>query len=197
MTCIVGIEAEDGIYIGGDRAAVGGSNIETASAPKIFRKKDFIYGFAGSFRQGQVLQYVLEEPANNRKHVMEYLLKDYIPMIRLTFEDEGILITESETNEESIDSFILAYRDTLYIIDEDLHVNTFECKYLSIGIGSEYAIGSLHTTRRHKKTKNRIDKALKAASAHCPGVMPPFDIIFVSKEDRKNKGFPHAMQVVK
>ena len=181
MTCIVAIETKEGVYMGGDRAASSETSLEVTSNPKIFYKDDqtFVYGYAGSFRQGQVLEYMFEEPEDEEGEVMSYMVRQYIPEIRKCFEKQGVLQTDLTNNEESIDAFIVGYKGYLFYVDGDLQVNRYECKYLSLGLGCEYALGSLFTTKSYSNTKNRILMALKAATKHCPGVSEPFDLLFL------------------
>ena len=45
MTCIVGIEQDKTVWIGGDSAGVNGYDIRTREDSKVFVVKDVLFGF--------------------------------------------------------------------------------------------------------------------------------------------------------
>jgi ATP-dependent protease HslVU (ClpYQ) peptidase subunit len=67
MTCIVGVNHNGNIYIGGDSAGVAGLQLQIRSDEKVFLTGDFIMGFTTSFRMGQLLRYAFSPPEHSQK----------------------------------------------------------------------------------------------------------------------------------
>ena len=67
MTCIVGLEHDGKVYMGGDSAAVGGMDVYPSRIPKVFQAGRYLIGYTTSFRMGQLLQYGLDKIARKRK----------------------------------------------------------------------------------------------------------------------------------
>ncbi len=62
MTCIVGIETDKGVVIGGDSAGVSGLGLTVRADEKVFARGPFVMGFTSSFRMGQLLRYGALDP---------------------------------------------------------------------------------------------------------------------------------------
>ena len=64
MTCIVGLEHDGYVYIGGDSGAGGGYDYSSATRTdeKVFRNANFIAVFTTSFRMGQLIRYAFRAP---------------------------------------------------------------------------------------------------------------------------------------
>jgi len=176
-TCIVGLEYDKGIYIGGDSAGVSGLDVSIRTDPKVFKNGPFIMGFTTSFRMGQLLMYKFEPPKRDPKKTdHEFMVTDFIDAVKKCFIDNDF--GSKENNDYG--SFLVGYRGKLYIIYEDLQVGENECGYASVGCGESYALGSLFSTPKLSPRK-RIEMALNAAAEFSGGVSPPFNIIFQKK----------------
>jgi ATP-dependent protease HslVU (ClpYQ) peptidase subunit len=62
MTCVIGYvdKKTKDIFIGADSSAALGDEIFKRSDEKVFVSGPMIFGFAGSFRMGQILRYSFE-----------------------------------------------------------------------------------------------------------------------------------------
>ena len=60
MTCVIGLEHKGEVYIGADSAATSGWAVSATRLPKVFLVNEFLIGYAGSFRMGQLLQHKLQ-----------------------------------------------------------------------------------------------------------------------------------------
>ena len=179
MTCIVGIEHEGVVYMGGDSAGVEEESlfIQTYVDEKVFVNGDMIMGFTHSFRMGQLLRYALEIPDSpSRKDDMHYLVTDFIDAIRNLYRDKGFLQKENEADVGG--SFLVGYNGKLYSVEEDFHVARVHDGMSAIGCGSSYALGSLYESKGNiTSPKDRIKRALETATHFSAGVRPPFHII--------------------
>ncbi|TFH10740.1 MAG: hypothetical protein E4H14_01995, partial [Candidatus Thorarchaeota archaeon] len=81
MTCIVGIEHEGKVYLGGDRLRGGSSQKSLLDQPKLFIKDNsMIFGYSTSFRFGNLLQYSLTLPKRTKSVSDEHFL--YVDLIK-------------------------------------------------------------------------------------------------------------------
>lgn len=176
MTCIVGLEHQGKVYVGGDSASVSGLDITTYAPGKVFRNGPLVIGYTSSFRMGQVLQYNLKPPAHARGvGDMRYLVTALVPALRQCLADAGY--TEKHNGRESGGTFLLGYRGRLYSIHDDFQVNRNADGRNAIGCGYAYALGSLHATRAMRKPVDRIREALLAATRYSAGVAAPYKVV--------------------
>lgn len=178
MTCIVGIEHGGHVWIGGDSAGVDESyGIVTRCDEKVFVSDPMIMGFAGSFRMGQLLRYALDIPEQSaKKDDMEFLVVDFIDVLREVYKDHGHMGKEDGRDEGG--TFLLGYHGKLYTVHEDFQVGRAADGYVACGCGEDIALGSLHSTRESNiDPTTRIRMALDAACHHSAGVRAPYTIL--------------------
>ncbi len=190
MTCIVGIECNGVVYLGGDSAGVDTDTIaiHTRLDEKVFRNDDFVIGFTSSFRMGQILRYAFVPPEHNiKKDDMAYLVTDFMDVVRAVFRDKGFISRSDDesntTSSEAGGTFLLGYRGKLYIVDEDFQVGRVHDGFMAVGCGDSLALGSLFTTRGEKDPLQRLQKALEAAAHFSAGVRAPFNFIGTKQKE--------------
>ena len=176
MTCVVAISENNIVYMGADSAGVDNDGgIRTRKDSKIFSKSSFIIGYDGSFRLGQLIKYGFEIPKILKNaDIFEYMVNDFVPLLRnhlitngLHFKDDG----------DIVGSLLVGIKGRILGIESDFNVSELDCRYNSIGIGSDVALGSLHSTEYTELPPfDRIEMALYAASEFCSGVRPPFSM---------------------
>jgi len=176
MTCIVGLEHEGTVYIGGDSAGVAEYDICTRSDEKVFFNDEVLMGFTSSFRMGQLLRYAFTVPEqSNKKEDMAYLVTDFVDAIRLCYREKGFIKKENEQEEGG--TFLLGYRGHLYVIEGDFQVGKPGEGYAAVGCGANIALGAMYASQSWKDPELRIRTALEAAVAHSAGVRPPFTVL--------------------
>jgi ATP-dependent protease HslVU (ClpYQ) peptidase subunit len=176
MTCIVGLKTEDGIYIGGDSAVSTGDNlVQTMADPKVWTKGQFIFGYAGTLRAGQIIKYNFKIPPICDRDSMEYLVIGFVDAMRKTLKKAGAAKEENKEEEQS-NQFLIGYKGRLFEIDEGYGVCEVADEFTAIGSGTEYALGSLQTTKG-LEPDYRIIKALEAAAHFTSWVRPPFHTV--------------------
>lgn len=178
MTCIIGLETEDGVWIGADSAGTDGYGSQTLRADtKVFRNGPMIFGFCGSFRMGQLLRYQFDVPRHEEgMSDYEYMVKVFIEEARTVLKAGGF--TWVERNTETGGDFLVAYNDKLYEVEEDFQVGMSSRPYVCIGSGGDYASGAMAALADSDLPEpKRIKKALKIASDHDAFVAPPFKVI--------------------
>lgn len=177
MTCIVGLVSDDTVWIGGDSAGVSGLDVTVRADQKVWKSGEFVYGFTGSFRMGQLLKYSFHAPFH-APHVpdYEYLVTSFIDAVRQCLKDGGF--ARAINGEEEGGTFLVGYRGNLYVIYEDYQVGQSLVPWDSVGCGAEYSLGSLWASGE-LKPRRRVELALQTAAFYSGGVTPPFVIVKV------------------
>lgn len=177
MTCIVGIEHDGKVLMGGDAASVSGWQGQQSALAKVFFRGPFLIGYTDSFRMGQLLQHHLEVPAQTDGVDDEaYMVTAFIPAVRECLKEGGYARKKDE--EESAGQFLVGYNGKLYLVDSDYQVNRFLDGYNAVGSGAAYALGSLYaTTTVGMEPRERAIEALLAAERFSIGVASPFTIL--------------------
>lgn len=181
MTCIVGIETENGIIMGADSCGASGWDYMISDIKKVFNADNFLIGATTSFRMSQLLQYKLKVPTKpDGQEDFEYMCTTFIDTVLSLFKDNNF--TEYKNGRPSGGDFLVGYNNKIYKVFEDFQVNRNKIfNFNSCGGGDRYALGSLYSTKDlFIEDKDRVLKALDTASKFSNGVFPPFYI-----EERK------------
>lgn len=180
MTCIVGYETPDGVFMGADSASVSSLDIRIREDSKVFKVGGMIMGFTTSWRMGQLLRYSLRLPEHKgEKDDFEYLCTDFIDAVRKCLKLGGY--AKEINNEESGGVYLVGYRGKLYRVDSDFHVGRIINGYDACGCGEYYALGALMVL--HEEFRDNVPpeaivtRALEAAAHFSAGVSPPFTVI--------------------
>jgi len=175
MTCIVGLETDQGVIIGADSAASAGWDGWVTRLKKVFRRGDFLIGYTSSFRMGQLLQHsLIVEPQKEGQEDLEFLVTTFIDAVRTCLKDGGFVKVENLVEEGG--RFLVGYRGKLYVISSDFQVNSSRDGYQAVGCGASYALGNLFNSKA-QPAKTRVRQALKAAAHFSNGVCGPFNIL--------------------
>jgi len=176
MTCIVGIaDGKGGIHIGGDSFGSDGHAGVILAEPKIFQIGEFIIGYCGSFRMGQILQYQFEPPSREEGQTdMSYLITSFIDHFRYTLEQTRFF-TKEEPLEEKMGPCVLGYRGEVYVLQDDLAILHVVDDFVSVGSGGEVANAVLYATREIElDPASRLVLALDTAAYQLTSVRGPF-----------------------
>jgi len=179
MTCIVAVKKDDKVYIGGDSALVDISNgIKTKLAtPKVFPCFKYVIGYAGSARMGQLLFNYFEptDPPDNPYELEMHMVTTFVDELRALAEEKGLRLSTSDDEMNDFAQIIVGVNGRIFIIEEDWQASEWLYDYASIGSGSHFAMGSLHTTSKlNMEPNDRLLSALTAAAEHSLTVSDPF-----------------------
>ena len=189
MTCIVALKTEDEIVIGGDHAVNDGDRIHTMPQPKVFKRGQFLIGYCGSLRVGQVVQYGLKIPPGfKKKDLHKYMVVDFCNALRACLNHAGAARKDKE-EEEHENRFLVVIQNRIFEIDEGYSVCEIIDGVYAIGSGVEFALGSLYTSRNDWfSPKERVRMALESAAYYCQSVSDPFTIIRVKMKKGHKSG---------
>lgn len=193
MTCIVGLEYEDGVIIGGDSAATGNGRIQLTTTPKVFKLTTdpelegqytaLLIGYTWSFRMGQIIQHSQYAPRTvESESNYEYLINKFVPFLRGIFKDAGWLKIEDEREEGG--EFLVGIRGQLFRIEWNFSVLRMSNGYDAVGSGAPYALGTIHILKEKVNQYSDViqpptylvELALQAAANYSTSVSAPFTI---------------------
>ena len=178
MTCIVGMEKNGKVWMGGDSAGTAGNmNQRIRADKKVFIKGEFIIGFCGSFRMGDLLKHTFEIPdAKDVTDPDKFMVNNFVDALRDLLETENKKAGLTG-NEKLFPSILVGFRGRLYNVESDYQCGRPEDGYDSVGSGSSVAVGAMHGSKGVSSARGRIEAALEAASRNDAAVRPPFHIL--------------------
>ncbi len=186
MTCIVGIETEDGAWLGADSFVGGGEYRMPHAGLKLAPLTacgSVVMAVTGRIRFLQVVKHDVVLPREEAGETPERWVHRFVRSMRQALEAEGALHrTDNEDQSTGAEtSAILCCRGRLFEIHADFAVLPASTwGYMADGAGYKYALGALHATQG-MPSEERVRRALAAAAEHCPMVAPPFNVCFVPR----------------
>lgn len=175
MTCIVGIAADDGVWLGADSAVTYAETVFARDSPKVVRRGRLLLGYCGSTRAGQVLTHAWRPPKHQRsRKALDYLVCEVAPSLRELLQKHDLRM-ESGGAAVWNGSLLVGYLDTLYLVCSEWGVSPIASGEYAIGSGGHVALGALYASRG-KRPERRVRLALEAACAYVPGCAPPFAV---------------------
>lgn len=175
MTCIVGLEANGKVYMGGDSASTSSHDVYISPVRKVFPNGDFLIGCTGIWRLPQLLRYSLDvRPQEDGESDMEYMVTGFVEAVRKCLKEGGFAKVEDE-QEEGDGTILVGFNGRVYKVYKRFSVCANCDSFQAIGCGDEYALGNLWATRgRNMKPEKRVLAALEAAGHFSNGVYPPY-----------------------
>lgn len=163
--------------MGADSAGVTPSlRLSARNDKKIFRNGDFLIGFCGSFRAGQLLRYSFKPPRRfHDRDVEEFMATSFVDEVRKCYREGGTMRKDHE-EEEVNSSFLVGYENRLFHIEADFQVGESLHNFDACGCGADLALGNLLATG-DRKPEQRIRSALEAAETYSAGVRAPFNLL--------------------
>lgn len=160
MSTVVGLKTNEGVWIGADsRASTEEGEIRPFVANKVFYNGEYLIGFIGSVRGGQVVRPEYFKPPKN--------VYDWPDALIAQCDKKGCLgHSDQQTNIMLCNYIIGDKRDNkMYEILVDFQMNEID-DYTAVGSGSYYAFGSFFTTEELniKDGHERVELALKTAA---------------------------------
>jgi ATP-dependent protease HslVU (ClpYQ) peptidase subunit len=198
MTCIAGLVHDGAVYLGGDSAGTGAGDQITLTNPKVFTHSGFVFGYAGEFRFGQVLQYHLKPPRYKGQDPMEYMVTDFVPALRKACGHARFLGRDDNGREQG-GWGIVGFRGHMFRLQDSFDVLENMDGIDAIGTGMPYALAVLQANHDKTDPAARIGQALQIAEHYCLAVRGPFTLVTLEKPDEpkrnaKNSRGPRRQQ---
>lgn len=175
MTCIVAVAQDGVVYMGGDASAVDENNniISTRREPKVFIKKNYIIGYAGSFRFGKIAEHNFNPPPPEFDNLDKFFNTTFVDALRECCDAGKI----NPTEEDDASEMLIGVGGRIFEFCNDWHFGEDRHSFNAIGSGSSFALGSLYSTRRKKNPYARITSALESAEHFSSMVRGPFTLL--------------------
>lgn len=172
MTCVVGIAHEGVVYIGGDRGASDSDSIISLAQPKVKSQGEWLYGYAGSLGNGQLLDNISFPVLKKGDDPYKVIRFDIMPLIKSLIESHG-----SDKDDNATD-YLIGVKGRLFELSTE-DWGLVEINEVAIGSGGSFALGSLYTTSSFEVAlpMYRIEQALNAAIHYSPTCQGPIDIL--------------------
>jgi ATP-dependent HslUV protease, peptidase subunit HslV len=180
MTCIIGIIDKENIFMGCDSRLSGGTNfVYNTNRSKLFKVKDFIIGIAGNVRYLNIIENNLYPRHHDYDLIsMKYMCNEFTEDVRKCLEDNKYSKElDKISSVPDNNTMLIGYRNKLYGMTGDYAIVEYPDFY-AIGSGSDFALGSLHTTAFFVDLSptQRITKALESACKFDSACSEPFFI---------------------
>lgn len=152
MTCIVGIEFDQGVLIAGDKQGTEGNMRQDFVNSKLImlppaseQGASAIAGYSSSYRMGQILENFVRMPDQPEgMSDISYLVSLFIPKVISAYKDNGSSLDPSGEYVESRSGyFILGYKGRVYSIGSNYSVLSPRLGYCAEGSGEQVALGNL------------------------------------------------------
>ena len=195
MTCVIGfVDENKRVWMGADSAGTNSylqQSIRTDT--KVFKIKDFIFGFAGSFRMGQILKYHFRVPPRlEGMSDEEYIYTDFLDSLIACLV--GNNYAQVKENRLYGGVFLFGYNGKLYEVQSDFQIGQVYEPFNAIGCGDDLAKGCLYGIYGLAQAgtftidpDNLLELALNASSNYSAGVAQPFVIDHVDPPKSKKK----------
>lgn len=184
MTCIAGVldKERDCVYVGADSLGSSWHNQQIYKNRKVFKAIDnshILMAICGDYKLQNILsieERLIEEIKGlknevNFKHIVEYTTPKIMECAR------KYKCTITKNGYETISgSVIFAYKNQLYIVEDNGQVLESASDYVTSGSGGDFAMAVL-SQNKDKDTVTRLKEALEAAEKHGNGIQRPFYIM--------------------
>jgi ATP-dependent protease HslVU (ClpYQ) peptidase subunit len=179
MTLIVGLIHEDEVWMGSDSYNECGHVVYHRAEPKIFflnepeSERRILIGAAGDGILGQLAHFNIELPIRQPEwDAGQYIVQGLCEALADAINAHCDKIREKKWPDGL---FLLAYDGQLFSADRKMYVLREDEGIIAIGWGDETAMGALEATS-DLPPKERLERALLAASKRTSKVAPPFHI---------------------
>jgi ATP-dependent protease HslVU (ClpYQ) peptidase subunit len=180
LSCVVGFISSNKVYFGADSAEVGSDCVDLRADPKVFQRGNYLFGFVGSWRFGQLIQYEMPLPTKVPKlgeSVHEWMVKQWVPRIMEATKE----LKEEERGNVLIGFSHIDVGRMYAIYGHNYQVAAPMNDYYALGSGEQVAKGAMYAGLKYIRNNPTqiIGDALQAASQFCTGVRSPFLILSV------------------
>lgn len=199
MTTIVAVQGRDFAVVGVDSRISsmdeGGFVLQTSTmrsgTGKIREVGRYLLGAAGDVRAINLLHHAFTPPVPPKQAgptLDRFMTVKFVPALRQLFDEHGFSRPEtiSSTHVAEHTSTILAVVNaTVYVIDSDYSWVSEDSGCYALGTGSAYALGAMAALKSRQVSvgaeKQKVLKALRAASLFDPHTGPPFSVYVQEK----------------
>ena len=169
MSCVVGLIQNGKLYMGSDGlATTEDGERRPVICIKIFTNKNYLIGYTGSVRHGQLIGPRYFDPPKS--------IYDLPEEIRKKFDESGAMMLMDNGQQMHASNILIGHKGRLFEILIDFQMNEVMGNFTGIGSGSPYAMGSLFATKKWKSPEKRIINSLDCAKEYDRSCGRPYTI---------------------
>lgn len=172
MSVVIGIKENNTVYLGADSQVTRGwtkytlSNKNNYKIWSVKNTQNVLMGAVGSVREANVISTsdsIVDELKSIKNEVdFSYVVNTVVPNMFAALKNAGVISTKEGQPLRFNNSYLLATKDKLFVIDIDGCVVEID-DYIAIGSGEDYAITVLNSTVG-QNPKDRIISAIKSTA---------------------------------
>ncbi len=181
MTVVLA-DTEDGdLIFAADSAASHGDEIYTVATPKVFALGSYLFGYAGSYRIGQILRHYVELPEPPARDAERFLVREVVPILRDAVREQGAAGPGKAVLGERT-ALLIGFRGRVWCVGADLTV-TPEGAYAAIGSGRLLAYAAFHALDAVGVApgRRRLELVLQATAKHTASVRRPWRFVTLGR----------------
>ncbi len=173
MSCVVGVISDGKVFLGADGIGITDEGeCRPIVAKKIIRNKNYIIGYTGSVRAGQLLHPHFFEPPDN--------IKDFGDAAREHLYAKGAVATGDHNVQMMTCNLLIGHQKKLYEVLMDFQVNETLGSFSAIGSGASYAMGAMYVLdEMNMGPVQKLEYALEAACKFHMSCSTPFDFEYI------------------
>ena len=168
--------------MGGDGRGTSDCTIRTMHKEdaKVFKKGNrMLIGYAGSYRMGQLLQYMLKVPTQPKNmDDDEFVCTKFCNAVIECFDKNKF--NENNSGKVSMgNAFLVGYKGKLYKVYSDYTILKSNKNYDACGSGEDFAMASFHSIEKagyNIPGDERVMFALEVAGEFNNSVGPPYSV---------------------
>ncbi|MFA5376515.1 MAG: hypothetical protein WC455_12285 [Dehalococcoidia bacterium] len=168
----------DVVYLAGDSAMIDDTYaLDVVPSPKVFAVGDLMFGWCGSFRMANILQYGIKYPKRRSGEPADrYIKMKLTSAIRKAMLDGGVVDSNSESALPG--DMLVGYEKRLYKIQQDFSAVESTRGFITVGAGCQFALGAVALDWPIKdNVQSRIKTIMGIVSGLCSAVVAPYHII--------------------
>ncbi len=172
MTCVVGLEHRGRVWLAADTSSNADENSDDDHTPKVFKRDEWVIGYAGSWRLGALVRFKVTLPKRATKANVERIVScDLIDEIVKVLDGNGFS-RELKDEGDAVNpwNLLVGIHGELWEIDQNLNATHSIRGYHAIGEGAPWAQGVVAALKSSKQPESLLKQAIKIAGLHCTGV---------------------------
>ena len=187
MTTTVAVKNDEKIVFASDSAGSNSNRIWIITEGKFFKlNDDLAIGYAGSFREEQIIKYDLSVPTQEPSETDDHFMYNLANAIKSALVDKSA----NKDADNCISNLIICYKNRLFHFSVDFQIVEYDGVFEAIGSGQCYAIGAMETLIGEGISDPEIiaRKAIEVAIKYDPWTVGPVHIMQVNLPTTKKQG---------
>jgi ATP-dependent protease HslVU (ClpYQ) peptidase subunit len=182
------------VFLGGDSSAISEYDMLTIRTPKVIRKGEYVFGFAGHFRFAQIVEHAFKPPVYKGGDVFSFMSRQFMSRLQKCVAKAEFARNREGRMEGGL--ALIGFRGRLFCMQTEYELIEPKDGMFSIGCGFPYALGAMDALAiAEKNVERRVLLALQSTERYCSGVRSPFHIVKLPHEQEHHAGHPRRTRL--